>query len=53
LGMRHLPDAYQLPYVLNDALTEAQRHHHTRHLEICPTCKQKVERTREAVNTPG
>jgi hypothetical protein len=53
LRLRHLLEVDHIPYVLNDALTEAQRHYYTQHLEICPACEQRVERTREALNTPG
>lgn len=53
LRLRHLSDVDHLPYVLNDALTEAQRHYYTLHLILCPTCERNVERTREAINTPG
>ena len=53
LRLRHLSEVDHLPYVLNDALTEAQRHYYTQHLELCPTCERRVERTREALSTPG
>jgi len=36
LSLLHLPDVDHLPYVLNDALTEAQRHYYTRRLGLCP-----------------
>jgi len=52
LSMLHLSDVDHLPYVLNDALTEAQRHYYTRHLGLCPDCEQSVERTRLVLDTP-
>lgn len=52
LRLRHLSDVDHLPYVLNDALTEAQRHYYTQHLQLCPACEQRVRRTRLSVDTP-
>ena len=52
LSMRHLSDVDHLPYVLNDVLTEAQRHYYTRHLGLCPDCEQSVQRTRVVLDTP-
>ena len=53
LRLRHLLDVDHLPYVLNDALTEAQRYYYTQHLELCSDCERRVERTRDALYTPG
>jgi hypothetical protein len=53
LRMRHLSRADLLPFILNLALTEAQRHFYAEHLKLCAVCEQDVEKTEHVLATPG